>query len=84
MAMVSFSIKNVPADLAEALGERARANHRSLQGELMHIVSQAVKEGSGRKPRAFDPGVAQSRAKALGLKTAPDARQIVREMRDSR
>ena len=42
---VSFSIKNVPDDLAEALRRRAERNHRSLQGELMAIIDNAVQEG---------------------------------------
>jgi len=39
---VTFSIKNVPDGLAEALRERARQNHRSLQGELMAILAAAA------------------------------------------
>jgi plasmid stability protein len=35
---VSLSIKNVPEDLAERLRERAKRNHRSLQGELLAIL----------------------------------------------
>jgi plasmid stability protein len=41
---VTFSIKNVPDEVAEALRERARRNHRSLQGELMAIVENAVSD----------------------------------------
>jgi hypothetical protein len=44
---VSFSVKNVPDDTAEALRSRARRNHRSLQGELLAIleVAAAVEHG---------------------------------------
>ena len=35
---VNLSIKEVPDDVAEALRGRARANHRSLQGELMAMI----------------------------------------------
>ena len=41
---VNLSIKGVPDDIAERLRERAARNRRSLQGELMAIVSQAVAE----------------------------------------
>ena len=41
MAM-NLSIKNVPDDLAERLRQRAKRNHRSLQGELLAIVSDAL------------------------------------------
>jgi len=51
---VSLSIKNVPDNLAAALRDRAKANHRSIQGELMAILEAAVKptvsHGSGSAP----------------------------------
>jgi plasmid stability protein len=40
--MTTLSIKDVPDDLAERLRQRAARNHRSLQGELMAIIEQAV------------------------------------------
>ena len=42
--MPNLSIKDVPETWAEALRQRAARNHRSLQGELMAIVEQAVKQ----------------------------------------
>jgi len=42
---VSFSVKNVPDDVAEALRSRARRNHRSLQGELLAILEAATASG---------------------------------------
>jgi len=39
---VNLSIKNVPESLAEKLRRRAEANHRSLQGELMSLLENAV------------------------------------------
>ena len=42
--MPNLSIKDVPEDWAEALRQRAARNHRSLQGELMAIVEQAVQQ----------------------------------------
>ena len=39
---VNLSIKGVPEAMAEALRARAERNHRSLQGELMAIVSEAA------------------------------------------
>jgi plasmid stability protein len=39
---VNFSVKGVPDDLAARLRERAAANHRSLQGELMAILHEAT------------------------------------------
>ena len=43
--MANLSIKDVPESWAEALRQRAARNHRSLQGELMAIVEQAVAGG---------------------------------------
>ena len=79
-AQVSLSIKNVPPVLAKALGERAKRHHRSLQGELMHILEEAV----GMPSRLFDVDRLVRQAKALGLKTEADSVQIIRELRDSR
>jgi plasmid stability protein len=40
--MPNLSIKNVPAMVVASMRERASANHRSLQGELLALVSQAA------------------------------------------
>ena len=40
--MTNLSIKDVPEAWAESLRQRAARNHRSLQGELMAIIEQAV------------------------------------------
>ncbi|MDP2366803.1 FitA-like ribbon-helix-helix domain-containing protein [Rhodoferax sp.] len=40
--MANLSIKDVPERWAEALRQRAARNHRSLQGELMNLVEQAI------------------------------------------
>lgn len=42
--MANLSVKDVPEHLAERLRQRAARNHRSLQGELMAIIEQAVHE----------------------------------------
>ncbi|MBK7425470.1 MAG: Arc family DNA-binding protein [Propionivibrio sp.] len=41
---VSFSVKNIPEELAQRLRIRAERNHRSLQGELMAILEAAASE----------------------------------------
>ena len=43
--MSNLSIKDVPEAWAESLRQRAARNHRSLQGELMVIIEQAVCDG---------------------------------------
>lgn len=47
--MATLSIKDVPDSWAEALRQRAARNHRSLQGELMALVEQAVAESAARR-----------------------------------
>ena len=41
MLQVTLSVKNVPADVARRLKARAARNHRSLQGELLVILTEA-------------------------------------------
>jgi plasmid stability protein len=45
--MANLSVKDVPDALAEQLRQRAARNHRSLQGELMAIIEQAVRDPQG-------------------------------------
>lgn len=49
---VTLTIKQVPDDLAQRLRERAASNHRSLQGELMSILTAAT-AGDARPARAL-------------------------------
>ena len=44
--MSNLSIKDVPEAWAASLRQRATRNHRSLQGELMAIIEQAVTAGA--------------------------------------
>ena len=76
---VSLSIKAVPDDLAEALRKRAEQNHRSLQGELMHILELAV-----AKPRPFRAQELAKRIKELGFTSPDEGTAIVRDARDRR
>lgn len=75
---LSLSIKDVPDDLAHALRERAVRNHRSIQGELMHILEAAV------RPKPFQASALWQQIQALGFSTPADSAAIVREARDER
>jgi hypothetical protein len=77
-SFVSLSVKDVPAEWAEVLRARARANHRSLQGELMAMIEAHV----GARP--FPARHLLERARAAGLRTAPDSAATVRADRDRR
>lgn len=73
---VNLSIKDLPDHLAEALRERARQNHRSLQGEMVAMIESHV----GARPyRARELWQA---VRALGLETADSSVTMVREDRD--
>ena len=70
---VTLSVKNVPAPVAKALRERAARNHRSLQGELLSVLSEAVAMGPRRAPMDI---VADIRAR--GIKTGADSVAMIR------
>ena len=76
---VNLSIKNVPDHVAEQLRKRARENHRSLQGELIAIIEQAV---GGEKP--LSPLDLLAEVQRLRLRTASESAAMVREDRDAR
>jgi antitoxin FitA len=75
---VSLSIKNVSEDLADALRDRAALHHRSLQGELLHILETAV------RPQPFQANALWRQIQALKLTTPADAARSVRKDRDTR
>jgi len=77
---VNLSIKNAPDDLVELVKERAEKNHRSLRGELLAIIEQAVKPVSAP---SMTPHEVLERARRLGLKTSSSV-EIIRKMRDQR
>lgn len=74
---VTLSVKNVPADLARRLRERAARNNRSLQGELLQILEEAGQSLSLDDIAAL--------AKKLGIKSERnESTQWIREDRDAR
>jgi plasmid stability protein len=75
---VSLSIKDVPDALARALRRRAERNHRSIQGELLHILETTV------RPRAFHAEALVKRIQALGLSTPAEATSMIRQDRGRR
>jgi antitoxin FitA len=75
----NLSIKNAPDEIVARLRARAARHHRSLQGELMAIIEEAV--GSSRP---LTPDEVLSRVRQLGLSTPAGAAAMVREDRDGR
>lgn len=76
MQTVTLSVKNVPVDLAKRLRARAARHHRSLQGELMAILTDAV------DVTTVDQLAALSRR--LGLGGPAESAGMVRGDRDAR
>ncbi|HVZ42724.1 MAG TPA: Arc family DNA-binding protein [Ramlibacter sp.] len=63
--MPNLSIKDVPEAWAEALRKLAASHHRSLQGELMAIIEQAVKDAALLPPGDAD----KARGRIVGFDT---------------
>ena len=40
--MITVTIKNIPAQIYERIKAQAKANHRSINGEILSILEQAV------------------------------------------
>jgi len=76
---VNLSIKNAPDEIVARLKERAAKHHRSLQGELLAIIEEAV-----RTPRRLTPKDVLAEVRRLGLRTPAEAVTIVRANRDGR
>jgi plasmid stability protein len=72
---VSLSIKDVPDALARALRQRADRNHRSIQGELLHILETTV------RPRPFRARALVKRIQEIGLSTPAEAIGMIRRDR---
>ena len=75
----NLSIKNVPDDIAEKLRIRAKANNRSLQGELLGIVQDAV-----TPPAKLSAADLLKLVRASGLRSPREATAAIRAARDAR
>jgi len=76
---VNLSIKNAPDKVVSKLKRRAERNHRSLQGELMAIITEAAQE----KPRLTAAEILRQ-TRQRGLASPSEATSIVRTDRDAR
>jgi antitoxin FitA len=74
---VDLSIKGVPEDQVRRLRERAKANHRSLQGELRALIDEAT-----GTPRSLTVEEVLAKVKRLGLVRRDEAARLIREDRD--
>ncbi len=75
----NLSIKNAPDDVVARLRKRAAQHHRSLQGELLTILEEAV-----RTPRPVTIDEVLEEVRRLRLETPDEAAAMVRADRDER
>ncbi len=75
---VNISIKNVPDNIVDKLRERAKRNHRSLQGELITIMEEATES------TFLSVDKAEERLNALGFTTKNESTNWLRELRNGR
>ena len=74
---MDLSIKSVPEDQVRRLRERAKANHRSLQGELRALIDEAT-----GTPRRLGIDEIVTRVTGLNLTRRDEAARLIREDRD--
>jgi plasmid stability protein len=75
---MDLSIKGVPEEQVARLRERAKANHRSLQGELRALIEEAA----GTAPRRLSVDEIATKVGKLGLTRRDEAVRLIREDRD--
>ena len=73
----NLSIKNVPDKLVERLRRRAKAHHRSLQGELLSVIEDSV-----RDEQVLTAGAVLTRIRRSGLRTPAESVSMIRKDRD--
>jgi plasmid stability protein len=76
---VNLSIKNAPDDIVSRLRARAEHNHRSLQGELLAILEEAV-----RKEPSLSVEEVLQEVSRLGLQSGSESADLIRADRDAR
>lgn len=69
---INLSIKNAPDEVVRRLRRRAERHHRSLQGELLAIIEEAVQTDEELSPREV-----LAEVRRLGLSTASDSTAMI-------
>lgn len=76
---VNLSVKNVSDQLAMQLRARARSNNRSLQGELLAVLQDAVAPAA-----KLTPAELLKKVRAAGLRSPREAAAMIRSDRNGR
>lgn len=74
----SISVKKIPDEILVRLRARARRHRRSLQGEVMAILEDAV------RPTRLTVSELRARVRELRLGTGSEATSMIRRERDAR
>jgi plasmid stability protein len=74
---VTLSIRNVPVELVKRLKRKAAMHKRSLQGELLAILTEAA------SPTRLTVDELWQEARRLGPGTVGDSTKMIREDRDA-
>jgi len=75
---VTLTIKQVPEKLVKRLQRRAAQNHRSIQGELLTLLEDAL------SPQELSVRELHREIRELGLRTPAESVRMIREDRDAR
>ena len=81
---VDLSVKRVPDEVARRLRKRADANHRSLQGELMAILQEAVQPPRAQSSTVREAAAPAYRARGSRVAPASESALIIRQAREGR
>jgi plasmid stability protein len=77
---MNLLIRNVPDELVRRLKERAKRNHRSLQGEMRAILDEAVM----RSRKTLTVAEVSAEVERLGIRSPSESVEIIRKTRDAR
>ncbi len=75
---VNLSVKRVPDRIVAKLRRRAMAHHRSLQGELLSLLEEAV------QPSRLTVEELRREINKLSVSTPDESTGMIREDRDAR
>lgn len=79
--MATINVRLLADDIVNDLKCRAVRNNRSLEGEVRHILTNAVRDDFSAKRKAFLDRTAELRFASEGRRQTP-SEQLIREDRD--
>lgn len=80
--MAVINVRQLDDDLVQRLKQRAAGNHRSLEGEVRHILEGAVGNDASARRASFLALAARLRSETEGRPQTP-SEVLIREDRDN-